>query len=169
MSHPAYIRKEIRLLMPALGAGCVLACADMLIRLPPDSSYLSFEWYLFSFLACPLVAVLMALQSFGAEVDSGTISALLAQPISRKTIWNTKLTVLPLAVLVKALFWGAAFGLSALRRGDSLDWRSLLGIGGIFIAAIFSGGLWSVLLLRQVAAAFWITILIPAGIASVIM
>ena len=41
-------------------------------------------------------------------------------------------------------------------------------IAGCFVTvATFTGGLWSALLLRQVAGAFWLTLLVPAVLAGI--
>jgi hypothetical protein len=39
----------------------------------------------------------------------------------------------------------------------------------IFALVVFSGALWTVLLLRQVAAAFWFTLIIPGAIAAILV
>ena len=45
--------------------------------------------------------------------------------------------------------------------GRDLNLLDLFTGVGTFGLVVFSGGLWTVLLLRQVAAAFWFTVLVP--------
>ena len=50
------------------------------------------------------MAVFIALNSFGAEISSGTFSMLLSQPVSRDRIWRTKTLVLAAALFLGRLF-----------------------------------------------------------------
>ena len=159
----ALIKKEIRLLLPAFIIACVLALNNLLVPASSDS------WrrlvYLVPFVLCPVMAVALALNSFGAEVGTGNFSALLAQPVSRQKIWRIKTTILAVALLALLTLWLSTFYWAIARRstpsmnGDQVrQWtESVL----VFALVIFSGGLWSVLLLRQVAAGFWFTLLVP--------
>jgi ABC-type transport system involved in multi-copper enzyme maturation permease subunit len=153
----ALVKKEIRLLLPAFAICCGLTCTNLLAPEPLTHLF---------FVACPMMVVVMAMKTFGAEVDSGLFAGLLAQPIPRKTIWNTKILLLALAMAMIALFWCATFAIEQMRYGLGLDtWRTVT-IVGLVVLVIFSGSLWTVLLLRQVALAFWLTLLIPMGIAG---
>ena len=112
----------------------------------------------------------MALNSFGAEISSGTFSSLLAQPVSRLKIWQTKiLAARGLACWSVGVCHGPpfyrAFSLQ-MPLSISTTLFNLFFWVGIVCLVVFSGGLWTVLLLRQVAAAFWFTLLVPGAIAG---
>jgi ABC-type transport system involved in multi-copper enzyme maturation permease subunit len=164
----ALVRKEIRLLLPSFAVACGLAYFNQFTPNPflPGHGQMSPYWYLLPFVLCPLMVAMLALQSFGAEMSSGTFPALLAQPVPRKTIWNTKILLLALAVLVIAFFWCATFKVRATSTGYHFKSWPLVEVVGLIAMVIVSGGLWTVLLLRQITIAFWVTLLIPIGIAS---
>ena len=85
----AYLRKEIRLLLPSFSAALVLAFSAWLLPLDPAHvSELRKALAVLPFVLCPVMMVLMSLDSFGREVASGTFSSLLAEPISRRRIWT---------------------------------------------------------------------------------
>ncbi|HTL74008.1 MAG TPA: ABC transporter permease subunit [bacterium] len=158
----ALVKKEIRLLLPNALFCCALGLANFLFVFNNDGS-LQYAWgFLLSFVFCGGMAVMLALNSFGGEISSGTFSNLLAQPISRQKIWDTKILLLAATLLTVGIFWSAC-GLARLAMlGRKLDLLDLFTGVGIFGLVIFSGGLWTVLLLRQAAAAFWFTVLVPA-------
>ena len=155
------VKKEIRLLLPSFAICCALAVANLFINFDSNGSVVGWWWYMLAFAFCGGAAVMMALNSFGAEISSGTFSHLLAQPISRQKIWETKIVVLAVSLAVVGMVWGG-FGTARFVMLDrQLDWVAMITVIGIFGLVIFSGGLWTVLLLRQVAAAFWFTVLVP--------
>jgi hypothetical protein len=163
------VKKEIRLLLPNFIIGCVLASANWL--LPQGPSDFRQMWLLLPFVFCPLLVINMALNSFGAEVGSGLFSQLLAQPISRLRIWRTKTLVLGTAVLIIGIMWyvPAFFKVSHLKQPEYLqDIVELFAMVATFGLVIISGALWTVLLLRQVAAAFWFTLLVPGVIVVLV-
>ena len=142
------VKKEIRLVLPAAITAMLLA---FLSRLRPLDDSLP---------VCLLFIgmVMMALSSFGRESSLNTFSALLAQPTERTKIWQTKLSVLLAAFFLVSLIWFLGGGSDA----------SAVSYSGVFVAVTtFTGGLWSTLLLRQLAGAFWITLLVPVVLASV--
>ena len=170
-SNPLW-EKEIRLLRPAFLAALPLAVLPV--------------WLLGMFqvigseslrmVTPPLWcgALFLAISSFGREFGLKTFPLLLAQPAERMRIWKTKLTVLALALL-------AVFSASAL---STLLWRPLHqgvqvnpwlaengGFAGLAIAllVIIASGLWTTLLLRQMASAFWVALLVPLTILMVIL
>jgi len=51
---------------------------------------------------------------------------------------------------------------------ESQDLPYTLVITALFVLAIYTGGLWTVLLFRQVAAAFWFTLLVPSALAMIV-
>ena len=160
----AFIKKEIRLLLPSFGFACALALTNLFFRFNNDGSLAAAWWFFLAFAVCGALAVMLALNSFGAEISSGTFSNLLAQPISRQKIWDTKILLLAAALLAVGIFWSTCGLARRAMLGRNLGLLDLFTGVGIFGLVIFSGGLWTVLLLRQVAAAFWFTVLVPAFI-----
>ena len=167
----ALVKKEIRLLLP--GWLAVLLLEVVLPWLWYDVNVpigvMPF-WYnsVMSFLFF-LGMILLALDSFGREFSLGTFQSLLSQPIERRQIWRTKITVLLFAA---ALIFDAYFASCELRVHQGIiesDFRNaMIGSGAALFVAL-AGGLWTTLLLRQIATAFWITILTPAGLLTAIM
>jgi len=172
----ALVKKEIRLLLPSFLIGCVLTFADWFLFLEnlllKNTGAISNMLSLIPLVVCPAAAVMISLDSFGGEVNSGTFTNLLSQPISRVKIWQTKILLLAVALLVFGVLWFMPVfyvRLFAVTNPDnSVDLYNLLVIAVIFALVVFSGGLWTVLLLRQVSAAFWFTLLVP-GVILVIL
>jgi len=156
-------KKEIRLLLPNFVIGCVLAVSNLLQPQNSNSIFL-----VLPFLFCPAIVVMLALNSFGAEVSSGNFSSLLALPVSRLKIWQTKILLLAISLLIIGVLYSAAIILRAAMIHHSFVFGGwlfhLLTPVTVFELVAFSGGLWTVLLLRQVAAAFWFTVLVPGVI-----
>ncbi len=165
----ALIRKEIRLLLPSFVITLLLAFSVWLI--PNDDGSISglrASLVLFPFFLCPAMVVLLALSSFGREISSGTFSALLAHPISREGLWWTKTLVLGIALAAVLCVWMFSF-LTHEPGGTGYEKSQLIGGAALFVLAVYSGGLWGVLLFRQVASAFWFTLLIPGALCMVIV
>ncbi len=165
----ALVKKEIRLLLPSFGICCALALTNLLFRFNNDGSLAAAWWYILAFVFCGAVAVMLALNSFGAEISSGTFSNLLAQPIPRQKIWETKIVLLAAALLTVGIFWCTCGIIRLIILGRDLDLLDLFTGVGTFGLVVFSGGLWTVLLLRQVAAAFWFTVLVPGFMLVMVM
>ncbi len=155
--------KELRLLLPATLAALILAIVPVWFL--PRNPWTSSEMTLYPF---AFGIALMALGSFGREMALSTFPLLLAQPIARSRIWWTKVRVLAAASAVVLAVWWASwsiYGFTGTTPSDTLE-TTLLGVP--MALALLSGGLWSTLLLRQVAGAFLVTILLPASIAVLI-
>lgn len=189
----ALIRKEVRSILPAWSMAMALAVVPVWILWPgphgamPDNvGGLVFAPFVFGVL-------LLSLTPFGQELNWGTLSVLLAQPVARRRLWLVKTVVL--AVALTAALVGLVVS-SHLRVDSSLEtmkhtvWRNAFDqpserstyfinlVAGIRHAALrdtmivgilavvtgFAGGLWTTLLLRQVTAAFWLTFLVPTGL-----
>jgi hypothetical protein len=160
----AFVKKEIRLLLPALGISCALGLPNLFFRFHSDGSLQDWWWVLLAFVACAATTVMLALNSFGQEIGSGTFSNLLAQPVSRQKIWDTKISLLAVSLLIVATVW-CGCGLVGLKiTGQPLGLMDMFTGVVPFGLVVFTGGLWTVLLLRQVAAAFWFTVLVPGAI-----
>jgi ABC-type Na+ efflux pump permease subunit len=157
----ALVKKEIRLLLPSFAVCCALALANFFFRFNTDGSLQGWWWFVLAFVFSGAMAAMLALNSFGVEISLGTFSNLLAQPVSRQKIWETKILLLAVSLLIFGIFWGGC-GLVRLKMiGHDLNFLDLCTGVGTFGLVVFSGGLWTVLLLRQVAAAFWFTVLVP--------
>ncbi len=154
------VAKEIRLLLPAYGAALLLAIIP--VWLPthnPASAALYTFW---------LGVVMLSLSSFGREFGLRTFPFLLAQPVTRSRIWWTKIALLAIAIVTVFGAWCLSCE-AWLRFGPvSSFWLELMGVGGAVSVVAFAGGLWTTLLLRQVTAAFWFIVLVPAAIIMAI-
>jgi ABC-type transport system involved in multi-copper enzyme maturation permease subunit len=157
----ALLKKEIRVLLPSFALACVVT--PTLLFIQQGAGPIAGALVVLPSVICPALVIMMALNSFGVEVSSGTFSSLLSQPISRLKIWQTKIVLLAISLISISVLW---FGMLGYRE-TYLDPDHPTGLAdfftgiAIFALVVFSGSLWTVLLLRQVAAAFWFTLLIP--------
>ena len=160
----AQITKEIRLLLPAYLAALALAVVPvwLLLRNPWTSTVVTI--YPFG-----LAVTVLALSSFGREFSMATFPLLLAQPVARPRIWWTKVAVLSVATGTVLVAWWVSFVAWTFTGPTASSWEGILLLGIPVSLVLFAGGLWSTLLLRQVAAAFWFTVFVPVGIAAVIL
>jgi ABC-type transport system involved in multi-copper enzyme maturation permease subunit len=139
--------------------------------------------------------LLLSLTPFGQELNWGTFSILLAQPVSRKRLWRVKVLLLGLALFL--VFVGLVLSnqlrvdsvMSAAKttlerdfspRGVDGGWAKVIAetrheasldalmVGGLGALAGLAGGLWTTLLFRQVSAAFWLTLLVPTGLGLLV-
>jgi hypothetical protein len=156
----ALVKKEIRLLLPSWIAAMLLAMVQAITH--------PYDFYVASLLLFGLA--LMALTTIGREASLNTFSTLLAQPAERIRIWNTKLSVLAAAFLTVFTVWLLAFGIawwnSSVAAEDVGNSYNLFFSVCLIATATFSGGLWTTLLLRQLAGAFWLTLLVPATLSG---
>ncbi|PYI89607.1 MAG: hypothetical protein DME26_00820 [Verrucomicrobia bacterium] len=154
----ALIRKEIRLLRPAWITALLLAAWPAYLVRPlliqEQGSALAF-W---------LGSLVLGLTSFGKEFNAGTFSLLLAQPTPRRRIWRVKVSLLAIAFASVFVVWWLSWLLRLAGAPMNKELWMGLQIGGLLALGSFSGGLWTTLLFRQVAAAFWFTLLIPAAL-----
>src|SRR5277367_6090813 len=97
----AFVKKEIRLLLPSFLA--VLALAILVPWLSLKDPDVSFAWTPFFIF---FGMILLAVDSFGREFSLGTFSSLMSQPMERHQIWRTKITILFFAA---ALIFAAYF------------------------------------------------------------
>jgi ABC-type Na+ efflux pump permease subunit len=156
----ALVKKEIRLLLPSWMVAVLLALVQAIIR--PYNFYA----------ACLLFfgLTIMALTTIGRESSLSTFSLLLAQPAERLRIWQTKISVLAVAFLTVFGVWLMAFGIAFMNSNvDDSDQASSYNLFitiCLIATATFTGGLWTTLLLRQIAGAFWFTLLVPAVLSG---
>ena len=157
----ALLKKEIRLLLPSWMAAMLLAMVQAITR--------PYDFYVASLLFFGLT--LMALTTIGREASLNTFSLLLAQPAERIRIWQTKLVVLAVGFLSVFAVWLVAFGIAFVTRrtDDTTEWKNSYNLFitvCLIVTATFTGGLWTTLLLRQIAGAFWLTLLVPAVLSG---
>ena len=157
----ALVKKEIRLLLPSWIVAMLLALIQA------STSTRPYDFYV----ACLLFfgLTIMALTTFGRESSLNTFSLLLAQPAERLRIWQTKITVLAVAFLIVFGVWLLAFGLAKNPNMDASsreDSYNLFITICLIVTATFTGGLWTTLLIRQLAGAFWLTLLVPATLSG---
>jgi hypothetical protein len=156
----ALVKKEIRLLLPSWMVAVMLALVQAITR--------PYDFYVASLLFFGLT--IMALTTIGRETSLNTFSLLLSQPAERRRIWQTKLSVLAVAFLTVFCVWLAAFGIafknSHVDASDRASSYYLFITICLIATATFTGGLWTTLLLRQIAGAFWLTLLVPAVLSG---
>ena len=152
----ALVRKEIRLLLPTWVISLALAI-------------IPFWWAASAPFCCTLGALLVSLALYGQEFGAGTFQQFLAQPIAREKLWWTKAGVLSVSVL-SVVVTGLLASFSG-RHGNFFphDVISFAASTICMVVAAFAGGLWTTILLRQVAAALWLTVLIPLVISGTTM
>jgi ABC-type Na+ efflux pump permease subunit len=157
----ALVKKEIRLLLPSWIVAMLLAMVQGITR--------PYDFYVASLLFFGLT--IMALTTIGRETSLNTFSSLLAQPAERIRIWKTKLSILAVGFVTVFAVWLAAFGIafvtSQVDANDRDNSYNLFITISLIAAATFTGGLWTTLLLRQLAGAFWLTLLVPAVLSGV--
>jgi hypothetical protein len=155
----ALVKKEIRLLLPSWAVAMLLALVQAITR--------PYEFYVVCLLFFGLT--IMALTTFGRETSLSTFSLLLAQPVERMRIWQIKLSVLAVAFLTVFVSWLACFIISSFHGFATNDYDdySLFITVCLIGTATFTGGLWTTLLLRQIAGAFWLTLLVPAVLSGI--
>ena len=187
----ALIRKELRSILPAWAMAMALAVLPVWLIWPAGAQGVSpNELGLLVFAPFIFGVLVLSLTPFGQELNWGTLSVLLAQPVARRKLWLVKTLVLGTALLLvfAALFisnqvrvdsmletmkhtiWRNAFERVDQRTNYFLKiiagvrhdvFRDTFLIGGLAVLTGFAGGLWTTLLVRQVTAAFWLTVLTP--------
>lgn len=154
------IKKEIRLLLPAWITALLLALVQTI--LPPRDFYVAFLPF--------LGMTVLALTSIGRETSLNTFSIQMAQPVERLHLWKIKLTVLATAFLTVFGAWFVAYGIAFWNsNGPAAEVENSYNLFitvCLLATATFTGGLWTTLLLRQAAAAFWLTLLLPVSLSG---
>src|SRR5208282_1645305 len=189
------VRKELRSIFPLWLLAMVLAILPVWLVWPGGRGiWPSAPGYLV-YAPFAVGVLLLSLTPFGQELNWGTFSILLAQPVSRTRLWRVK--VLLLAVALFLVFVGfflsnqlrvdsvmsaakTTFGHTYYAGGVDRAWESFIAgtrhealldalmVGGLGAAAGLAGGLWTTLLFRQVSAAFWFTLLVPTGLGLLV-
>jgi ABC-type transport system involved in multi-copper enzyme maturation permease subunit len=185
------VRKELRSVFPLWLLAMVLAILPVWLVWPAGRGIFAGAPGYVVYAPFAVGVLLLSLTAFGQELNWGTFSILLAQPVSRTRVWHVKVLVLAFALLL--VFVG--FFLSNQLRVDSVmsaaktalerdfyprgvdrGWAKVIAetrhealldalmVGGLGALAGLAGGLWTTLLFRQVSAAFWFTLLVPTGL-----
>jgi ABC-type transport system involved in multi-copper enzyme maturation permease subunit len=156
----ALVRKELRQLLPAWVAALLLAAAPT--WLIPSWIFHRGDDALSLALGCfTLGALLLGLSSFGKEIGAGTFQQFLSQPAPRGRLWRLKVGTLGIAALVVWVAFLASCGLRSTGLGDRTSLGFFALFSGLAVCVAAAGGLWTTLLLRQVAASFWLAIVVP--------
>jgi hypothetical protein len=89
--------------------------------------------------------------------------------LERQRIWRTKIGVLAgaMGTAFVALFFSCAVYLYFSPGPISIVWRDMLIMSAAAVVVIFTGALWSTLLLREIISAFWFTVLIPSALTLI--
>lgn len=155
----ALVQKEIRMLLPAFGGALMLAVLPVLLLPSLANTGVGGGW-LFMF-----GVMMLGVSAFGREMGLKTFPFILAQPLNRSRIWWTKIFILGLCTAVVFCAWwvftvfNSPFGNVSL---ESTAWMALI------VVVLITGGVWMTLLVRQMAAAFWLAYLVPAVIGVAI-
>jgi hypothetical protein len=150
----ALVAKEARLLLPAYVTALLLAFVP--------------RWFMPEELAIALMAfgaVMLALSPFGREFGMSTFSLILAQPLDRQRIWNTKIVLLATGMITVFVAWCLAWFAGTTSPGPG----HMFIFGATIIPLAFAGGLWTTLLFRQIASAFWFCILVPVVLQMIVV
>ncbi len=159
------VKKEIRLLLPAWVLAMVLAIIHALFfsAIGPGSRTVDISGQAPVLILGQLFVLgflLLGITCFGQEFGSGSFTLMLSQPVERRRIWAIKTFVLGVAFASILVLWAALVAILYFLANTSVPWPKL-GFVLVWTITIFSGGLWTTLLLRQMVSAFWFTLLIP--------
>jgi ABC-type transport system involved in multi-copper enzyme maturation permease subunit len=155
------LAKEVRLLMPAWPAALLLAIVPVWL-FGRDTSDPELALFPFS-----VGVVALALCPFGRELALNTFPLMLSEPINRSRMWWTKVLLLATAMATVFAAWLISCGTWFNSAGRPGLPTHMLVAPATFAAVAFAGGLWTTLLLQQVTAALWFTILIPLAIGAI--
>jgi ABC-type transport system involved in multi-copper enzyme maturation permease subunit len=156
----AQLRKEIRLLLPAWGAAMALGLVFFISFAGRGHVHINSAWFVF---ISEIGAVLLGVAVFGQELASGTLAGLLAHPVPRLRTWNLKMQVLAVAFVTSGALVVLVPYLKRWGNPDNSAWFC-----ASMLAAAVTTGLWSTLLLRHLATAFWLTLLMPWFVVSMV-
>lgn len=161
----ALAAKEVRLLLPAYVTALLLAVVPVWF-MPNDAVNTPAYYAIFPF---GFGIMLLALSSFGREFWLKTFALALAQPLERWRIWWTKVALLAGALGSVFVLWCLSCAAACVDLPSAHPiWKQTITNGGTFTVLAFVGGLWTTLLLRQVAAAFWFAVLVPATLGMLV-
>ncbi len=108
--------------------------------------------------------MMLGVSSFGREIGFKTFPFMLALPVDRSRVWWTKIGVL---VICTAVTFGVrCIVVGIIVAGSNSPFRRMgspeaLGLMALYVTVLTTSCVWMTLLLRQMAAAFWLAYLIP--------
>ncbi len=186
------VRKELRALVPPWAVAMALAIVPIWLAWPIGPENFPTQPGYLIYAPFAIGVLLLSLTPFGQELNWGTFSILLAQPVSRAQLWRLKTGLVGVAVLLVTVGFCLSVNLRVdafMAAAKSTTWAELFSrpggdpqlqnwidqtcrealinsvlVGGLGAVAGFAGGLWTTLLFRQVSAAFWFTLLVPLGL-----
>ena len=165
-----FLKKEIRLLLPAFMFALAIAVAGIFFH-GENGSWINGIGYFLGGIFFPAVVIMLALNSFGTEIGTQMFAMMLAQPVERQRVWQTKIVLLAISLVFVAIVWVVSVFVTTTYSQNSLssdDISKALASVALFGMVVFSGALWTVLLLRQVAAAFWFTLIVPGALLALV-
>jgi ABC-type transport system involved in multi-copper enzyme maturation permease subunit len=152
------------MLMPAFMGAMTLAVLPAWL-LPMQNSGQFVGWlYLFG-------VMMLGVSSFGREIGLKTVPFMLAQPLDRSRVWWTKIAVLGISTALVFGAWCVSLALSPQElylRDLGVNSSEGVAVLALVVTVLTSGGVWMTLLLRQMAAAFWLANLIPVVLSIAI-
>lgn len=162
-------KKEIRQLMPMAVLAIFLAWLPWVVFAITRQSISVIVLDVMSSMS----AILLGVAAYGSEINSGTMSLLLSQPVDRRKIWNQKGWLLGLvaAIVILAPFLidsvTLLFNHNTTDNGSSSDilsWGSWMLRTVIILATGICGGLWATLFFKNVAVAFSMAVILPLAL-----
>ncbi|MFM2295399.1 MAG: hypothetical protein RLZZ350_1812 [Verrucomicrobiota bacterium] len=159
----AYVKKEIRLLLPEFAAAILTAIVSAWMK----SRWPALPNLADAYLALTVVSALwLGITSFGCEFNNNAFGALLAQPITKLRVWRIKMSCLAAAYALITLAWFVALKIDAVENASGNAFyifgaASVFQLGVLQSLAMICGALCFTLLLRQTASAFWFALLLP--------
>ena len=100
----AFVKKEMRLLLPGFLAGLPLV---LLTWRQPEWGASSYSEKMAGLCLLFGAVLVLVMGTFGREFSSGTFSMLLSQPVSRIRIWGTKILILAAMTISLWAIWFA--------------------------------------------------------------
>ena len=167
------LTKEIRLLRPAFYAALLLAVAPVWFMGRYFPGLARGESLEFATVPLWLGGLLLALSVFGREFGLNTFPLLLAQPLNRSRVWQTKVFVAVCGLLLTFVAADLSFALWQANYSEYQVTSWVLRNGGwtglaVTLLVLLASGLWTTLLLRQLVAAFWVALLVPLLILALV-
>jgi len=159
------VRKEIRMLAPAWLVAVAVATLPV---------WLNWDDLLIPFISFCLAVLFLALAPFGQEIGCGTLGQLLSQPEKRLRFWTVKVGLVAVALasvwaVLAICGWIFVHQVSQFEASNLNGFPTVLRLSGMMTLMAFAGGLWTTLLFRNVATAFWTSIAVPGLIWSAVV
>jgi hypothetical protein len=164
------LRKEVRQMAPVWAGGLLIALFLALGMSGTEVGTFGIRVPWSTFLV-PLLAVicsLLATAAFGREMAMGTLSSMLAAPEPRSRWWREKVAITGAALLTVAVAFTLIVLSSPAVRSD-VGLTAALASSWIIPWCALGPGVYLTLLLRHPVGAFWLTMLIPGGIATALI